>query len=215
MSKKPEMVAHNDSLEIFRLETEPFGTNAYILACRDSSDSILIDAPGDAPVLLDKLKETNPRLIVITHRHMDHTMALEEITTALDVPLAAHEKDAGELPVKPSKLLADGDIIKCGKVTIRVLHTPGHTAGGICLLAQNYLLSGDTIFPGGPGKTGSPSDFKTIINTLREKIFTLPDDTIIFPGHGSPGIIKTEKELFEAYAEKGLRDDICGDVTWT
>ncbi len=214
MSRKMELAGRNESMELFRLETEPFGTNTYVVICRESSKSLLVDTPGDAQAIKEKLKDTAVQYILLTHGHPDHVMALEELYYALEAPLAAHQGDAGRLPVKADQLLRDGYTIECGKLALKVMHTPGHTPGSLCFLIGKYLLSGDTIFPGGPGKTNSPQDFKTIYASIREKILTLPNETIVLPGHGEPTDIGTERALIEQFEAAGYNEDLCGDVTW-
>jgi glyoxylase-like metal-dependent hydrolase (beta-lactamase superfamily II) len=145
---------------------------------------------------------------------MDHVDALAALKSALNVPLAAHEDDAGGLPVKPEQFLNDGDTISFGEIQLKVLHTPGHTPGSLCFLTDSYLISGDTIFPGGPGKTWSPDDFKKIVESLTNKIFTLPDETHVYPGHGDATVLKKEKHEFEAFSSKPHDPDLCGDVVW-
>ena len=151
----------------------------------------------------------------MTHNHMDHTGALAELKTTLDVPIAAHAADAGRLPVPPDTLLADGDIITFGDIRLAVMHTPGHTPGSLCFYTEGYLISGDTLFPGGPGKTGSPADFKQIVESLKNKIFILPGNTRVFPGHGEFAVLGKEKQAFEAFAARPHDANLCGDVLWS
>ncbi len=214
MSAGFELIEQNREMELYCLETEPFGTNAYSVICRETGQSILVDAPGAVKVIEHKLKDTGAKYILLTHGHMDHTMALEELHHSLGATLAAHQYDAGKLPVKPDQQLNDGDVIECGKLKLEVIHTPGHTAGSLCFRIDNYLISGDTIFPGGPGKTASPEDFKTITASIRDKVLTLPDETIILPGHGASTSVKKEKELFALFSSRAQTDLLCGDVTW-
>lgn len=207
-------VVKDDRIQIEKLELGPFGTNAYILICRNTAQSVVVDAPADAGKILQLLKETSPQYILITHNHMDHTGALSDLKSTLGVPIAAHPADAGRLPVSADQMLNDGDVITFGDVHLSVLHTPGHTAGSICFLTGNYLIAGDTIFPDGPGKTGSPADFKKIVESLTGKIFVLPDDTQIFSGHGKSTILGKERQAFEAFSARPTDPNICGDVLW-
>ena len=207
-------IVETDELLIKKLELGPFGTNCYIFVCRDTRDSILVDAPAEAGKIRSALEETKPRLILLTHGHMDHTGALEEMHSGLGVPLAAHPADSGNLPVKPDGELEDADVIPCGKVALRVLHTPGHTPGSLCFYMGEHLIAGDTIFPGGPGKTWSPEDLDCIIASITGKIFTLPGDTQILPGHGGTTTVAREKELYAAFAARPRDPGLCGDVTW-
>ncbi len=208
------VVEKDNILRIERIETAPFGTNAYIVACESSGESVLIDAPGDADKILDRLEGTNPICILITHRHMDHTGALQKLKDALNVPIAAHLADADNLPLEADMLLEDGNIISFGNITLDVLHTPGHSPGSVCFLTGNILLAGDTIFPGGPGKTGTPDDFRQIVDSLEKKIFVLPEDVNIYPGHGESTTVKKAKEEYSIFALKPHDANLCGDVLW-
>ena len=208
------VVVKDDDIQIERLELGPFVTNAYIVMCQRTRDSVLIDTPADASKIMDGLKGTNPKYILLTHNHMDHLGALAELHSKLKVPLAAHALDAGNLPSPPEMLLNDRDTVSFGNTKLQVLHTPGHTSGSLCFKAGLYLISGDTIFPRGPGKTGSPADFRQIIKSITEKIFVLPDDTQIFPGHGDSTILKKEKDEFAIFSSRPHNPNLCGDVLW-
>ena len=208
-------VVKNDSIQIEKLELGPFGTNAYILICLQTGASVLVDAPAEAGKILERLKGTDPEYILMTHNHMDHTGALAELKSVLNIPIAAHCDDAGNLPLQPDILLNDGDVISAGNIHLTVLHTPGHTPGSLCFMTGNYLIAGDTLFPGGPGKTGSPADFTKIMGSLAGKIFVLPEDTRIYPGHGDSTILKKEKEAFENFSARAPDPSLCGDVLWS
>ena len=208
------IVAKDDDVQIERLDLGPFGTNAYIVICQKTRDSVLIDTPAEANIIMDRLKGTNPKYILLTHNHMDHLGALAELHSRLKVPLATHALDAGNLPSPPEILLSDGDTISSGNLKFEVLHTPGHTTGSLCFKVGSYLMSGDTIFPGGPGKTWSPADFQQIVQSITERIFVLPDDTQIYPGHGAATVLKKEKDEFAVFSSRPHGPDLCGDVPW-
>jgi len=208
-------VVKNDAIRLERCELGPFGTNSYIMTCLKTGDSVVFDAPGDAPTILGQLKQTNPRYILMTHSHMDHTGALAQFKSALNVPIAAHTADAGTLPIEPDTLLADGQAIAFGNIQLTAIHSPGHTPGSLCFYTKGYLISGDTLFPDGPGKTGSPSDFRQIVESLKNRIFVLPDDTQVFPGHGAHTILGKEKQAFEAFRARPHNPNLCGDVLWS
>ncbi len=208
------LVAEDNSIKIEKLETKPFGTNAYVIVCRQTGDSVLIDAPAEADAILEMLRGTNPRYILLTHNHIDHTGALSELHSRLKVPVAAHPRGARKLPSTPDILLNDGDIVSFGKVKIEVLHTPGHSLGSVCFRTGKYLLSGETIFPGGPGITGSPAELKQIIESITERIFVLPDETKIYPGHGDYTTLKKEKDEFAIFSSRTHNPNLCGDVIW-
>jgi len=209
-----EKTAQDGNVTVTRLELGPFGTNAYIVVCQATGDSILVDAPAEAGEILRQLDGTNPRYIMISHSHFDHIQALDEVKSELKIPVAVHPLDAANLPSPPDVELADGDTINVGQLKIRVLHTPGHTPGGLSFLVGKYLISGDTIFPGGPGKTGTPADFKQIVDSIVTKIFVFADDTEVYPGHGDPTVLGKEKKEFTIFASRSHDPNLCGDVLW-
>ena len=208
------VMVRDDDVQIEKLELGSFGTNAYIVICRKTRDSAVVDAPAEADTIMARLQGTNPRYILLTHNHMDHTGALAELRSRLQVPLAAHSADSGNLPLMPERLLNDGDTISLGNLKLEVLHTPGHTPGSLCFRAGKYLLSGDTIFPGGPGRTWSPGAFQQIIKSITEKILVLPDDTRIYPGHGDATVLKKEKDEIAIFVSRSHDPELCGDVLW-
>ena len=208
------ILAEDNTLRIERLELGPFGTNAYIVTCRRTRDSVLIDAPAEPNTIKEKLKNTIPQYILLTHNHIDHIGALTQLRAELKVPLAAHNSDTKNLAPPPEILLNDGDTVRLGDLKFTVLHTPGHTPGSLCFMVGHYLISGDTIFPGGPGRTGSPNDFKQIIRSITEKVFALPDDTQIYPGHGNSSVLKNEKEEFAVFTSRTHEPNLCGEVLW-
>ncbi|MBM3119416.1 MAG: MBL fold metallo-hydrolase [Chloroflexi bacterium] len=209
-----ENVAQDNNVRITRLGLGPFGTNAYIIVCQATGDSLVVDAPGEADKILKQLANTTPRYIVLTHNHIDHIGALDELKSKLKIPLAVHPLDGVRLSSRPDIELRDGDVVDVGWLRIKVMHTPGHTSGSVCLLLGKYLISGDTIFPGGPGKTGTPDDFKQIVKSLETKIFVLPDDTAVYPGHGDATVLGKEKKEFAIFVSKPHDPNLCGDVLW-
>jgi len=208
------VMVRDDNLQIERLQLGPFGTNAYVLTCRQTGDSALVDAPAEASKIADRLEGTNPRYILLTHNHIDHIGALSELRSKLRIPLAAHTADGMTLSPPPEIQLNDGDIVSFGNIRLEVLHTPGHTPGSLCFKTGKYLLSGDTIFPGGPGKTWSPADLQQLIKSITSKIFVLDDDTQVYPGHGNAAVLKKEKDGFAVFSTRPHHPDLYGDVLW-
>lgn len=208
------IVAEDNDIQIERLELGPFRTNAYIITCRRTLDSALVDAPADTPVIVDKLKNTTPRCILLTHNHIDHIGVLARLRAELNIPLAAHAADAANLEPPPETLLSDGDRVSVGNMVVAVLHTPGHTPGSLCFRVGRYLMSGDTIFPGGPGRTNSPAAFQQIVKSINSKIFILPDDTRVYPGHGDSTVLKREKDEYAIFASRPEDPALCGEVVW-
>jgi glyoxylase-like metal-dependent hydrolase (beta-lactamase superfamily II) len=209
------VIVNNDHIQIHRIETPPYGTNVYILTCPRTGNSVVIDAPGSVERIQPALGDTTVQQILLTHNHLDHVSGLAQLKSALRVPVAAHLAAAAALPVTVERLLNDGDEISVGNVVLRVLHTPGHTAGSICFFSGHHLIAGDTLFPGGPGKTRSPEDFRLIIKSITEKIFPLPEETQVYPGHGEATTVKEAKRLYEIFSARPHDPHLCGDVVWT
>jgi len=208
------VAASNNGLQIEQLRLGPFGTNAYILLCPETRESAIVDAPAKADKIIERLKDTTPRYILLTHSHVDHIGAMTQLRQELKIPLAAHAADADVLSPPPEIMLEDGDTIEFGKIRMAVSHTPGLTPGGLCFITGGHLLSGDTLFPGGPGRTNTPADFARIVKSITEKIFTLDDNTQVYPGHGDPTTLKKEKDEFATFSSRPHRPDLCGDVLW-
>jgi len=209
-----KVMVEDEAIEIIRMELGPWGTNAYIVICQATDESLLVDAPGDADKIIQQLSGTKPKYILLTHNHIDHVGALRELKFQLTIPLAVHPADSSNLGIKPDVELRDGSSIKVGRLSLKVLHTPGHTPGSVCFLSGQNLIAGDTIFPGGPGKTGSPADFKQIVKSIESKILVLSDDTRVFPGHGEPTALGKEKKEFAAFTSRQHDPVLCGDVLW-
>jgi glyoxylase-like metal-dependent hydrolase (beta-lactamase superfamily II) len=207
-------VIDDNIIRIDKLTLGPYETNTYIAVCRQTGESLVVDAPARASEIIAHLSGTQPRYILLTHDHYDHTGVLVSLRSRLKVPLAVHEFDSYQLKTPPEIILKDGDSIALGNLKIEVLHTPGHTPGSLCFKIRKYLFAGDTVFPGGPGRTESPDDFRRILKSIKEKIFRLPDDTMIFPGHGDGTTVKKAKEEYAAFASRPHRPDLYGDVTW-
>ena len=205
---------YDGEIRIKKLETEPFGTNCYIIACPSSGEGVIVDTPGGATKILAQAEGVKVKYIIITHTHLDHLGAFREVRDKLRVPVAIHPLEAGHLPTPPDITLNDGDLVNFGTLSLKVLHTPGHSPGSVCLLSGKHLFSGDTIFPGGPGKTGSPAAFEQIVKSITEKLFVLPDETLVYPGHGEDTILGKEKQEFTVFSSRPRRAGLCGDVLW-
>jgi glyoxylase-like metal-dependent hydrolase (beta-lactamase superfamily II) len=188
------------------LRTESVGeydNNVYVLVDRATNESILVDTPFE-PEKIEKLtRGTTVKFILLTHGDYDHLQALTEMKRATGAPVAIHPKDAHNLPEPPDRFIEDGDIFEFGSSSVRAIYTPGHTAGSISLVSDGILLSGDTLFPGGPGNTKRPGgDFAAVIASV-EKLLSLPDDTQVYPGHGKSTTIGAEKPHLQEWKDRG------------
>jgi len=191
-------------IELRHAKVGNYDNNVYVLVDPETRESILVDTP-DEPDVIEKLTEgTKVRYIVFTHSDMDHLQAFGEMERRLGAPVLIHEADAARLPRPPDRLIDDGDVLEFGRGSVTVRHTPGHSPGSISLVGDGILISGDTLFPGGPGNTKRPDgDFDAIISGIRDKLFILPDDTKVYPGHGSPTTIGTEKPHLQEWIDRG------------
>lgn len=197
---------------IVKMSVGPMDNNAYLVQCTATGAAVLIDAANDAARILDLTAQETPGqldLIVTTHQHPDHWQALAEVTETLGVPTAAHPLDAGILPVQPDRLLADGDTIQVGDLALEVIHLRGHTPGSIALslidgAGRTHLFTGDSLFPGGVGKTHSPADFTTLLDDVTTKLFDrYPDDTVVYPGHGDDTTLGADRPHLAEWRERG------------
>ena len=210
------MAAHyeDDQIRIHKLKCGPYDNNAYLLVSPESNESIIIDTPADPGELIRAASGTDVKAILITHNHSDHIQGFTEVTSAIASPVGIGGADAGALPKPPDRLLKDGDEITAGAIVLRALSTPGHTPGSTCFVVGNHLFSGDTLFPGGPGRSGSPEKLAQLIDSITTKLFVLGDDRVFYPGHGDDGDIKSARQEHSVFESKEHAADLSGDVLW-
>lgn len=179
-------------MEIKRIAVGSLENNCYIL--KSGNAGIIVD-PGDEPKkILSAAHGLEIKIILATHRHFDHIGALPQVKEALGIRAAIHKLDW--VPGFDDEI-RDGQSIEFGNERLRVIHTPGHTPGGCCFLIKDVLISGDTLFPNGPGNTSfTGGDEETILGSIREKLMVLPDETIVYPGHGLETTIGKERPLY-------------------
>ncbi|MBJ7386094.1 MAG: MBL fold metallo-hydrolase, partial [Mycolicibacterium sp.] len=187
--------------------------NAYLVTCSRTGETLLIDAANDADVLLDLVTDCAPKLslIVTTHQHPDHWFALEEVAGKTGAPTAAHQLDAEPLPVRPDRLLADGDTVEVGDLVFDVVHLQGHTEGSVALALGGdatggvvQLFTGDCLFPGGVGKTWRDGDFERLLGDVSAKVFDVyADSTVVYPGHGDDTTVGAERPHLDEWRERG------------
>jgi hydroxyacylglutathione hydrolase len=212
---KISIIANNKDFKIQRLEIGAWATNAYVVVCKQTGKSAAIDVPPGARTIIKHLKGTSLQYILLTHNHIDHIYGLRAMRARVSAPLAVHKSDNQDwLPFRPDIILKDGSVIQVGNIKIRTIHTPGHTPGSVCFKIGKYLIAGDTIFPGGPGRTVTAGRFRMIVHCLTSKIFTLPDNTSIHPGHGEPTVLGKEKKEFAVFSSRPHDPDLFGDIVW-
>ena len=209
------MPLHYDGeVRVTKINMGPYNNNGYIVTCPETNEGIIIDTPAEPEKLLNEIGDTKIQAILITHRHQDHLLGFAEITGAVPAPVGIGVNDAEVLPRPPQLELKEGMSVKFGHQELRVLDTPGHTPGAVCLLVGKHLFSGDTLFPGGPGKTRSPEALRQVIDSITSKLLVLPDDTTVYPGHGDDTTIAQSRQEYQVFAAKQHPADLQGDVSW-
>ena len=191
----------------------PLQANAYLDVCEKTRACALVDPGAESARLLAAAEDLGARIesILLTHAHLDHVGGVAEAKRATGVPVYLHPGDEVlylaapqqarsfgmelETPPEPDFWLADGQVIELGAGELRVRHTPGHSPGHVCLLGDGFALVGDCVFAGSIGRSDLPGgDFRTLMTSIRERLLTLPDDTILYPGHGPSTTVGHERK---------------------
>jgi glyoxylase-like metal-dependent hydrolase (beta-lactamase superfamily II) len=205
----PPAVRELDALTVTKVSVGAMDNNAYLLECRATGELCLVDAADDAPRLLSLVGDRPLARVVTTHRHRDHWQALAAVVAATGARTAAGREDAPAIPVPTDEALADGDRVAVGDLRLEVIHLVGHTPGSVALLYEDpaghpHLFTGDSLFPGGVGKTSGPDTFGTLIEDVSRKIFDrLPDDTWFYPGHGNDSTLGAERSALPEWRARG------------
>jgi glyoxylase-like metal-dependent hydrolase (beta-lactamase superfamily II) len=184
-----------------QLQVGPMAVFAYIVGDEETGDALVIDPAAETDRIIAEARKNklNIRYIVNTHGHVDHVSGNADMKRMTDAKLVIHEKDAGMLTSTPAMVLSmfqakaspaadilvrEGDSVRVGSVALSVLHTPGHTPGGMSLYTSGYVFTGDTLFVEAVGRTDLPGgSWSVMVKAIQEKLYTLPDDTIVLPGH--------------------------------
>jgi len=198
--------AHYETTDvrIDKIVVGPYENNVFVLRDKGTGEAVIIDAANEHELLLDVSKATGVRRVLTTHGHFDHIQAVTQMRDAgIDVGIAT--QDAQMLPAYDFTI-PDDDVIAVGDLRLHTIHTPGHTAGSTCFLLEGHpvLFSGDTLFPGGVGNTSLPGgNFAVIIESVDRRLFTLPAETLVLPGHGLDTTIATERPHLDEWIERG------------
>ena len=191
-------------IEIHEVVVGPVDNNVLVLRCTETGDAVLIDAANEHELLLELCTGLGVRRVLETHGHWDHIQAVPELRDA-GYSVGVTAADAAMLP-SYDEVIEDDSVIEVGRLRLHTIATPGHTPGSMCFLVEGHpvLFSGDTLFPGGPGNTSfEGGDFPTIIESVDRRLFTLPPDTLVLPGHGKPTTIGTERPHLQEWIDRG------------
>jgi glyoxylase-like metal-dependent hydrolase (beta-lactamase superfamily II) len=192
-----------DGFTVARVVVGPIDNNAYVIRSDRTADAVVVDAADEFESLSSLVEGSALSAILTTHGHWDHHQAAEQMADALAVPALLHPADSA---IAEGWFGSDIEIGRflIGNVEAQMLHTPGHTPGSVCVLLDGVVLTGDTLFPGGPGATRfDHSSFDTIIESISTQLFTLGDETVVLPGHGDATTIGAERDQLQSWIDRG------------
>jgi glyoxylase-like metal-dependent hydrolase (beta-lactamase superfamily II) len=191
-------------VRVDKLIVGPFENNVFVVRCTATGDAVIIDAANEHELLLDIARATGVRRVLTTHGHWDHIQAVTAMRDAgIDVGIA--QADAAMLPAYDF-VIGDDEMIAVGDLRFRTIHNPGHTPGSTSFLLEGHplLFTGDTLFPGGPGNTQTPEgDFSTIVESIDQRLFSLPADLLVMPGHGLDTTVGNERPHLQEWVARG------------
>jgi glyoxylase-like metal-dependent hydrolase (beta-lactamase superfamily II) len=191
-------------IEVHEVVVGPVDNNVFVLRCTETGDGVLLDAANEHEQLLELSQRLGVRRVLETHGHWDHIQAVTQMRDA-GYSVGVTAADAAMLP-SYDEVLDDHSVIEVGRLRLHTIATPGHTPGSMCFLVEDHpvLFSGDTLFPGGPGNTGyEGGDFDTIIESVDRRLFTLPSETLVLPGHGDATTIGAERPSLQEWIDRG------------
>jgi glyoxylase-like metal-dependent hydrolase (beta-lactamase superfamily II) len=203
-------------LEIVMGGPTGYGNNVWVVVDRSTGEAAFVDAPGDpeANIAAAEALGVKPAKILLTHGHFDHTPSIDALKEKYGAKLYA---DPGEPGLKDGQLdeaVADGDLVAVGNLRFQVVSVPGHTPGSTTFVCGKSAFVGDTLFPGGPGRSKDNAALQQEIRSITTRLYDLPDDTTIYPGHGAITTIGESKAEYAVFAAKKHAPDLCGDVNW-
>ena len=211
----PEVYADEQVTVELLADLGPYGNNAYVVRPRaPGSAATLIDIPQGFEQVLAALGGRAVERVIVTHSHMDHWGGWDVLRASIDAPVLVGAEETGIETGRSVERLADGAELAVGAATLRVIHTPGHTPGSICLLLGGVVFSGDTLFPGGPGASSTHAALEQEIASIRARLYALPEATLVLPGHGLWTTIGESKREHEVFAGREHDADLHGDVLW-
>jgi hydroxyacylglutathione hydrolase len=201
------------------IATGPAGNwanNIYVVIDRATNEAAFIDAPDEPEKSIAAAESAGvrPSKILLTHGHMDHTMGIERLKQEYGCQLFAAGNETGLKEGQPDVAVEDGQEVKVGNLAFRVVSVPGHTPGSVTFLHGRHAFVGDTLFPGGPGRTASNQNLQQELESITTRLYALPDETVVYPGHGARTTIGESKVEYEVFASKEHDPDLHGDVNW-
>jgi glyoxylase-like metal-dependent hydrolase (beta-lactamase superfamily II) len=206
----PADVRELPGLTLSKIAVSAMANNAYLLHCTATGQALLVDAAAEPETLHRLVGGADLRTVVTTHGHWDHHRALPDVVAATGAQTVAHAADAGDLPVPVDRTVAHGDTVAVGEQVLEVVHLRGHTPGSIALVwrgggdAGTHVFTGDSLFPGGPGRTTNPKDFSSLMDDLEERVFgRFEDSTWFYPGHGKDSTLGMERPHIPEWRARG------------
>ena len=209
------VLVHDGNVQLFKVASMgAFDNNGYVIADPKTREAYIVDVPDEIERLLEEARDFHVKAALVTHSHPDHIAGYGALKRLTDLAVAVHPADAERLPEPPAFALEHGADLFVGSQPIRLLHTPGHTPGGVCMVTDDCLISGDTLFPGGPGYTRSGEAFADLVRSITTRLLTLPEGHGIFPGHGADTTIADARREYEAFAAREHPAGLHGHVAW-
>lgn len=209
-------------LQLKQITVGTWQENCYALICPETKQAALIDPGDEFDRIAKMIGGAKVTRILLTHADIDHIGALEQSRVAYRAPVYVHPAELqrpgpgsdARKALKDTKPLREGQSIRIGKHAIKVFEAPGHAPGHVVFLIDHRAIVGDTIFPGGPGRTRTPQDLESALYHLQRVVFRWPDATRFYPGHGAPGTVGAVRDAFMRFIAKPRAADLCGDVSW-